>query len=124
MNWTLLIVVAAVLVGLFALKRASFVSSDKARQLLRQGAIVVDVRNPGEFNSGHVPGALNVPLGSLSAEVPKRFPDKNQVLLLHCLSGARSGIARQQLKHLGYANAFNLGSYSRADTIVRGAGTP
>ncbi len=120
MNWTLLIVVVVVFLGIFLLKRASFVPADKARQLLREGALVVDVRNPGEFNSGHVPGAINVPLGDLSAEAPRRLPDKNRVLLLHCLSGARSGIAKGQLRKLGYSNVFNLGSYGRAETIVRG----
>ncbi len=120
MNWTLLIVVVVVFLGIFLLKRASFVPAEKARQLLREGALVVDVRNPGEFNSGHVPGAINVPLGDLSAEAPRRLPDKNRVLLLHCLSGARSGIAKGQLRKLGYSNVFNLGSYGRAETIVRG----
>lgn len=121
MNWTLLIAVAVGLIALFALKRASFVPAEKAREFLRQGALVVDVRNPGEFNSGHVPGAVNIPLGELSVEAPKQLRDKNQILLLHCLSGARSGMARQQLKNLGYANVYNLGSYGRAETIVREA---
>ncbi len=121
MNWTLLIAVAVVLLALFALKRASFLAADKAREYLRQGALVVDVRNPGEFNSGHVSGAINIPLGELSAEAPKSLRDKNQVLLLHCLSGARSGMARHQLKNMGYANVYNLGSYGRAETIVREA---
>ncbi len=123
MNWTLLIIIAVVFLGIFLLKRASFVSAEKAQELLRAGALVVDVRNPGEFNSGHVPGAINVPLGDLSAEAPRHLPDKNRVLLLHCLSGARSGIAKGQLKRLGYKNVFNLGSYGRAESIVRAVGS-
>ncbi len=122
MSLTAWIIVTAVLVAIFALKRMSFVSADKARRFLQEGALVVDVRNPGEFNSGHVPGAINVPLGDLSAEASGRFRDKNQILLLHCLSGARSGIAKAQLKRLGYNNAYNLGSYKRAEQIVRTAG--
>lgn len=121
MNWTFLIIAAAVVVGLLLLKRATFVGADKARELLRQGGVVVDVRNPGEFNSGHVPGAINLPLGILSEEAPRRFPDKAMPVLLHCLSGARSGIAQQKLKSLGYRNVFNLGSYGRAEKIVRNA---
>jgi rhodanese-related sulfurtransferase len=46
--------------------------------------------------------------------------DKNQVLLLHCQSGMRSGVASKRLKRLGYAKAFNLGSYSRAARLVGG----
>src|ERR1041384_1634325 len=50
----------AALLGIFILKRVSFVSSEIAHQLLRQGALVIDVRNPSEFNSGHLPGALSL----------------------------------------------------------------
>jgi rhodanese-related sulfurtransferase len=42
------------------------------------------------------------------------------VLLLHCHSGMRSGMARKKLVALGYTHAFNLGSYSRAVQIVKG----
>ncbi len=122
MNLTAWIMVAAVLAAVFALKRMSFVSADKARRFLKEGAVVVDVRNPDEFSSGHVPRAMNVPLGNLSNEAPRHFRDKNQVLLLHCLSGTRSGIAKGQLKRLGYNNVFNLGSYRRAEQILRTTG--
>jgi rhodanese-related sulfurtransferase len=45
--------------------------------------------------------------------------DKNQVLLLHCLSGTRSAMAKIKLKKMGYPNAFNLGSYGRAEGILK-----
>ena len=48
--------------------------------------------------------------------------DKNQTLLLHCASGMRSGIAKDTLKSLGYANVFNLGSLARARKIVGNTG--
>lgn len=118
MDWKVLVVIALILGVFFAVKRVSFVSAAKARELLQAGAMVVDVRNPGEFASGHIAGAVNIPLGELRSELPKRVPDKSRVLLLHCLSGGRSGIARQQLRAMGYANAYNLGSYSRAESIV------
>jgi len=121
MNWTLLTIVAAVLIGLYLLKRTSFVPAETARALLRQGALVVDVRSPDEFESAHLPSAVNLPLGGLKDEASRRFPDKSRVLLLHCLSGARSGIAKQQLKAMGYTQAFNLGSYGRAGKLVREA---
>ncbi len=118
MTWLPVLIIAALLVGLYALKRMSFVSAEKARQFLREGALVVDVRSPGEFNAGHVPGAMNLPLGSLANEAPSRIADKDKILLLHCLSGTRSGIARAQLRRLGYTSVFNLGSYGRAEEIV------
>ncbi len=122
MSLTAWIIFAVLIVGIVALKRLSFVSSERSRQFLQEGALVVDVRNPGEFNSGHLPAAINIPLGDLSTEAPRRFPDKNRVLLLHCLSGGRSAIAKGQLKRMGYRNVFNLGSYRRAEQIVRATG--
>ena len=47
-----------------------------------------------------------------------RVTDKNQVLLLHCHSGARSGMARKRLIELGYTQAYNLGSYERAARVA------
>ena len=118
MNWIIAIVALGIVIALFALKRMSFVPEEMARKLLQQGALVVDVREPDEFRSTNIPGAMNIPLGELSESLPRRVPDKNQVLLLHCLSGGRSGIATQQIKAMGYTNVFNLGSLSRAKHIV------
>jgi rhodanese-related sulfurtransferase len=76
------------------------------------------VRSPGEFNSGHLAKAINIPVDEIEMALPKRVKDKNQVLLLHCASGMRSGVAKGKLNGMGYANAFNLGSYGRAAKIV------
>lgn len=118
MNWPIVIIVGVVLVTFFILKRLSFVSAEVARKHLAEGALVIDVRSPKEFRSGSVSNALNIPLGELRESLPRRVEDKNRVLLLHCLSGGRSGIAKQQIKGMGYRNVFNLGSYDRARQIV------
>jgi phage shock protein E len=118
MDWTLLIIVAAVATAFYALKRLSFVSPECARQHLAAGALVIDVRTPQEFAGGHVPGALNIPLGELRTELPRRVPERTRPLLIHCLSGGRSAIAARQARKLAYATAFNLGSYRRAERIV------
>ena len=49
---------------------------------------------PEEFQSGHVPNAINLPLSSVANDVIKQFPNKDQVLLLHCLGGGRSAVAQ------------------------------
>ena len=120
MNWSIAIIAGIVFVAFFAWKRLSFVSAEVARKQLAEGAVVIDVRSPEEFRSGHVPNAVNIPLGELRESLPRRVKDKSQVLLLHCLSGGRSGIAQQQIKGMGYQNVFNLGSYGRARQIVSG----
>ena len=117
MDWKTIIVVVVVFVAFFIWKRSSLVSPETARQYLTQGALVIDVRSRGEFQGGHVQGAINIPLDELEQGVSARVKDKQQVLLLHCLSGTRSGIALRQLKAMGYANVFNLGSLARARGI-------
>jgi phage shock protein E len=118
MNWNWILIIGGVMAAMFLLKRMSFISPEAARQHLQQGALVIDVRSPGEFNSGHLPNAINIPLDGIETVLPRRVKDKNQMLLLHCLSGMRSGMAKQKLKSLGYANVFNLGSLARARKIV------
>lgn len=118
MNWTLALLVGAALVAALIFKRASLVSVEMSRKHLREGALVIDVRSPEEFASGHLPNAANVPLGTLTEALPRLAKDKGQVLLLHCLSGTRSGFARHQAKRMGYTQVFNLGSYARAERIV------
>jgi phage shock protein E len=76
------------------------------------------VRSDAEFKAGHLPNVVNIPFEGLRDSLPRDIPDKNQVLLLHCLSDSRSGIAKRMLKGMGYQNVFNLGSLARAREIV------
>lgn len=119
MNWTTILIIAAVVVIVFMMKKSGQISAKDALAHLKNGALVIDVRSPGEFNSGHLSSAINLPLDEIETALPKRVKDKNQVLLLHCASGMRSGMAKSKLKGLGYTNAFNLGSYGRAEGILK-----
>jgi phage shock protein E len=120
MDYSTIWIVIGVIATVLVFKRLSFISPEAARKLLQQGALVVDVRSAGEYRGEHLPMAVNIPLGDLQNSLPDRVKDKDQVLLLHCLSGTRSGIAKRQLKSMGYQNVFNLGSYGRAKSIVGG----
>lgn len=122
MNWTFLILAVVIVLAFLALRRAAFVSAENARQHLEAGALVIDVRSPEEFNRGHLTNAVNIPLGGLDEGVSKLAPNKDQVLLVHCLSGGRSAVAKQRLERLGYSNVHNLGSLARAKAIVDGGG--
>ena len=119
MNWTPILIFTAVVAVVFVMKRAGQISAKAALMHLKKGALVIDVRGPGEFNSGHLRTAINIPLDEIETVLPRRVKDKNHVLLLHCASGTRSGMARRKLKSMGYANAFNLGSYGRAESILK-----
>ena len=80
MNWTAAIIIGLAVVAFFAVKQMSFVSAAVACKHLLSGALVVDVRSPQEFNSDHVPGAVNIPLGELRADLPRRVPVKTRVV--------------------------------------------
>jgi len=122
MNWTTVLVIVAVIAVIFILKQAGQLSVKDAQEHLKNGALVIDVRSSDEFNSGNLANAVNIPMDQLAAILPKQVTDKDQVLLLHCLTGTRSGMAKSQLKSLGYTSVFNLGSYFRARKIVGNQG--
>lgn len=117
MDWTLILIVGGVGAAVFLLKRMLFVSAEVARKHLAEGALVIDVRSSEEFRRGKVPGAINVPLGEVRTKIAQVAKDKQQPLLVHCLSAGRSAIAKHQLKSLGYVNVFNLGSLGRTQGI-------
>lgn len=74
-------------------------------------ATIVDVRTPAEFDEGHVPGSINVPLD----EVPQRVSDFKSMtppIILCCRSGARSGSALAFLKQQGVQGMENGGSWN------------
>ena len=118
MKWTTILIIAAVVAILLLLKMAGRIPTKDAQGYLNKGALVIDVRSSSEFNAGHLSTAINIPLDEIDTVLPRQVKDKNQVLLLHCQSGMRSGIAAKKLKGMGYTNVFNLGSFSRAKEIV------
>lgn len=120
MNWTALAIAAAVLAAFFIWKNSGLVSIKQAQEYLKSGAVVIDVRTAGEFVAGHIPVAVNLPLSEIEANWTRRIKNKDQVLLLHCQSGVRSGQAKKKLIALGCPHVFNMGSYGRAARIVSG----
>ena len=120
MNWTALFVIAVLLTAFLVFNRAGLISIKDARAYLKKGALVIDVRSAGEFVAGHLPIAVNLPVNEIETSWSRRIKDKNQVLLLHCQSGLRSGDAKKKLIALGCPNTFNMGSFARAKRIIGG----
>lgn len=71
-------------------------------------AMLIDVRTPEEYASGHIPGSLNVPLENIRA-VWKTGADEDTPLYLYCAFGSRAARAALQLQALGYARAVDIG---------------
>jgi phage shock protein E len=66
--------------------------------------VVIDVRTPQEFQSGHIEGALNLPHDTIAQTIPKAAVGKDDHVILYCRSGRRSDIAMGTLKGLGFSN--------------------
>lgn len=79
------------------------------RELIQNGAIILDVRTPNEFKSGHIKNAINIPVDQLNAKL-KQLKDKDQCVICYCASGMRSGMAKRMLAGNGYKNVYNGGS--------------
>ena len=71
-------------------------------------ASIVDVRTPGEFNDGHYPGAINIPLNELPQRV-NEFKEMKTPIVAYCRSGARSNMAVSLLKQNGLSEVYNGG---------------
>ncbi|WP_301109530.1 FAD-dependent oxidoreductase [Sporosarcina sp.] len=86
--------------------RYNQVHVSEVRDLVEQGAVFIDVREPNEFANGHLLNAVNIPLSELRGrmgEVPKDVP-----VYVHCRSGQRSYNAVMALQNSGYGNVVNV----------------
>ena len=83
---------------------------------MKEGAVIIDVRSPGEYASGHVKGSKNIPLGNISAKM-NTIKKWNKPVITCCASGMRSGSAAIVLKRNG-VEAYNAGSWQKADRLV------
>lgn len=81
-------------------------------------AVVVDVRTPEEFASGHVPGAVNIPVDQLEARIGELDAHRSAELYLICRSGGRSARAQAQLAAAGFARPINVAGGTLAWTAA------
>ena len=100
--------------------RADITETDAAtvRQRLDDGdsVVLVDVREPYEWDAGHLPGAVALPRGILERDVEAAVPDLATPLVLYCGGGYRSALAAQSLGQMGYTNVESMDGGWRAWT--------
>jgi len=78
-------------------------------ELKKNGALILDVRTPSEYKSGHIKGSKNIPLQELNSKM--KGLKKDQVIITCCASGMRSGNAKSILKNEGF-EVYNGGGWS------------
>jgi len=71
----------------------------------KETAIFLDVRDPGEYSAGHLPGAINVSRGTLEFNIWGKIPDQTAKIYVYCKTAGRSTLATKGLNDLGYKNA-------------------
>jgi len=76
--------------------------------------VILDVRTPGEFQAGHIPGAVNLDVNAPDFKPKAALLDRSKTYLVHCASGGRSAKACEQLNHLDFPNLYNLPAGFRA----------
>jgi rhodanese-related sulfurtransferase len=98
------------------LKKLFSGNSDKLKQMIQEGAFLVDVRSVAEYNSGHVTGSVNIPVDTITKNLTK-FKNQNGVLVF-CASGMRSGVAKSILQSNNVPNVVNAGTWSKVNKII------
>ncbi len=97
------------------------VDANVLKGLMADGATVIDVREPEEFETGHLPGAINVSASVLDQQVQRILKDPSHAVVVVCAGGNRSALAALELQDLGYTAVASLQSGLRdwPDPLVR-----
>mgnify|MGYP000747572795 CR=1 FL=1 len=87
------------------------ISQEEAKEMMdSQDVIILDVREQDEYDSGHIPGAMLLPAGTIDeATAADVIPEKDSTVLVYCRSGNRSKTASSTLADLGYTNIYEFG---------------
>ena len=88
------------------------VSGSEARQLVADGAMLVDVRSAGEYADGGIEGSVNIPIQELAGRMDE-LGDKNGTIVVYCQSGGRSAMAKRLLESNGFTEVHDLGRMSQ-----------
>ncbi|MFM7746052.1 MAG: molybdopterin-synthase adenylyltransferase MoeB [Actinomycetota bacterium] len=89
-------------------------TNEAQRRIAAGGVVVLDVREPDEFEQGALPGVLHIPRGHLEAQIEGRITDKSAPVIVYCAGGVRSAFAAKTLAELGYTDVVSMdGGFGR-----------
>lgn len=91
-----------------ASSRVKEVAVSAAIERMEAGAVLIDVREDNEFNTGHAAGAKHMGRGIIERDIVQTFPDKDTELILYCGGGFRSALAADNLQKMGYTNVWSM----------------
>lgn len=91
------------------------VSCSEMKELVKDGAVLVDVRTLAEYKSGHLDEAVNLPVETIADTIGNEISDKDTKIVLYCRSGNRSATAGQTLIDMGYKNVYDMGGMSNCE---------
>ncbi len=83
-------------------------TEESSRRIDGGGSVVLDVREPDEFEQGALAGVVHIPRGHLEAQVETRIVDKSAPVIVYCAGGVRSAFAAKTLQELGYTNVVSM----------------
>lgn len=111
---SLVVLAGSLLGGAFADSGAASyqkITQEQAKEMMdTQTVLVLDVREQSEYDDGHIPGAVLLPVGQIDQETAAALiPAKDAVVLVYCRSGNRSKTAAQALAQLGYTAVYEFG---------------
>ncbi|MDP2293175.1 MAG: rhodanese-like domain-containing protein, partial [Actinomycetota bacterium] len=95
---------------LLAAAKAQIIEVDTAgaAEQIAKGAIVLDVREPDEYDQGALPDAIHIPRGHLEAQIESKLLDKHAQVVVYCAGGVRSAFAAKTLADLGYTDVVSV----------------
>ena len=90
---------------------------NKTKEAIKNGAVIIDVRTPHEFDNAKVPGSINIPVDRIPSNVERIRSMKKPVVLV-CESGSRSSTAKNVLTSAGIEEVYNGGSWQSVLKII------
>lgn len=102
---------------MFKFIKLLFGPSINYKELMNKGAYIIDVRNPSEFDNGHIKNSKNIPLNMIQREVGS-IKKMNKPIITVCQSGVRSNMAKKILKNEGI-EVYNGGSWFKLNSKIR-----
>ncbi|MFZ9017088.1 MAG: molybdopterin-synthase adenylyltransferase MoeB [Ilumatobacteraceae bacterium] len=90
------------------------ISTETAADRIAAGSVLLDVREPDEYQEGAIPGAIHIPRGHLEAQIESRLADKSVSVVVYCAGGVRSAFAAKTMQELGYSTVESMdGGFGR-----------